>query len=217
MEPTITTFRPSSIVLQCGADSLGCDRLGAFNLSIAAHGECVRFIKSFGLPLMVLGGGGYTIRNVSRCWAYETSICTETDVPDALPPTPYDQFFYPDFKLHPPLTGRVENLNTRASLEKIRIQIRETLRYLNGAPSVQMQEIPPDLTGWLESEERNAEEKEEESVGTGRAGDARLEDGHRARNDFYDAERDGEGERVSMGGGGAAGRSKGKARATILK
>jgi histone deacetylase HOS2 len=67
MEPTITTFRPSSIVLQCGADSRGADRLGAFNLSIAAHGECVRFIKSFGLPLMVLGGGGYTIRCVSCC------------------------------------------------------------------------------------------------------------------------------------------------------
>ena len=24
--------------LQCGADSLGCDRLGCFNLSISAHG-----------------------------------------------------------------------------------------------------------------------------------------------------------------------------------
>lgn len=66
MEPTITTFRPSSIVLQCGADSLGCDRLGAFNLSIAAHGECVRFIKSFDLPMLVVGGGGYTIRWVLR-------------------------------------------------------------------------------------------------------------------------------------------------------
>jgi acetoin utilization deacetylase AcuC-like enzyme len=44
-------------VLQCGADSLGCDRLGTFNLSIAAHGECVRYIKEFGLPLLVLGEG----------------------------------------------------------------------------------------------------------------------------------------------------------------
>jgi hypothetical protein len=77
-----------------------------------------------------------------------------------------------------------------------------------------MQEIPPDLTGWLESEERNAEEKDEEAAGTGKAGDARIEDGHRARNDYYDGERDGEGERVSTGGGG---RSKGKARASILK
>ena len=30
-------------------------------------------MKSFNLPLLVLGGGGYTIRNVSRCWAFETA------------------------------------------------------------------------------------------------------------------------------------------------
>jgi histone deacetylase HOS2 len=41
--------------------------------TITAHGECVRFIKSFGLPLMVLGGGGYTIRCVSCCpWRWRT-------------------------------------------------------------------------------------------------------------------------------------------------
>jgi histone deacetylase 3 len=33
-------------VLQCGADSLGCDRLGCFNLSIRGHGECVEYVKS---------------------------------------------------------------------------------------------------------------------------------------------------------------------------
>ncbi|KIK13912.1 hypothetical protein PISMIDRAFT_370254, partial [Pisolithus microcarpus 441] len=44
IEDTVTAFRPTAIVLQCGADSLGCDRLGAFNLSIAAHGECVNFV-----------------------------------------------------------------------------------------------------------------------------------------------------------------------------
>jgi hypothetical protein len=26
---------------------------------------------------MVLGGGGYTVRNVARCWTYETSICVD--------------------------------------------------------------------------------------------------------------------------------------------
>ncbi|KAL7984692.1 hypothetical protein Chor_003262 [Crotalus horridus] len=31
-------YQPTCIVLQCGADSLGCDRLGCFNLSIRGHG-----------------------------------------------------------------------------------------------------------------------------------------------------------------------------------
>ncbi|GBC16528.2 histone deacetylase 19 isoform X1 [Rhizophagus irregularis DAOM 181602=DAOM 197198] len=41
---------------------------------IKAHGECVRFIKSWQIPLLVLGGGGYRIPNVARCWTYETGI-----------------------------------------------------------------------------------------------------------------------------------------------
>lgn len=54
--------------LQCGADSLGCDRLGCFSLSIKGHGECVEYVKQFNVPLLVMGGGGYTVRNVARCW-----------------------------------------------------------------------------------------------------------------------------------------------------
>ncbi len=37
--------------------------------------RCLEFVKKFNLPLMVLGGGGYTVRNVARCWAYETGLC----------------------------------------------------------------------------------------------------------------------------------------------
>ncbi len=100
---TIQTFQPSVIVLQGGADSLGCDRLGCFNLSIRGHGDCVRFVHSFGLPVLMLGGGGYTIRNVSRCWAYETSILAQRPLSNDLPITPYHSQFSPDFKLHPPI------------------------------------------------------------------------------------------------------------------
>jgi len=57
MREVMGTYDPKVIVLQCGADSLAGDRLGLFNLSIAAHGECVRFMKSFGLPMVVTGGG----------------------------------------------------------------------------------------------------------------------------------------------------------------
>ena len=31
-------------------------------------------MKSYGIPLMMLGGGGYTVHNVARCWAYETGV-----------------------------------------------------------------------------------------------------------------------------------------------
>lgn len=206
MEPTITTFQPSSIVLQCGADSLGCDRLGCFNLSIAAHGECVRFIKSFNLPLLVLGGGGYTIKNVSRCWAYETAVLLDLHhtLPSSLPHTAYDDFFAPDWKLHPDLSAgrtRIENLNTRKGLEKIRVGILERLRFMHGAPSVGMTEIPPGLAPWLLLEEEGEEGDEEDGEG----GERRMEDGHRKGNEWFEGDKDREGdERISGYGNGGS-------------
>ena len=62
----INYYQPTAIVLQCGADSLANDRLGCFNLSIKGHRECVDFVKKFNIPTLVLGGGGYTVRNVAR-------------------------------------------------------------------------------------------------------------------------------------------------------
>jgi histone deacetylase 1/2 len=56
------------------------DRLGCFNLSLKGHADCVDFVMGFGVPTLVLGGGGYTLRNVPRCWAYETSIILDTPV-----------------------------------------------------------------------------------------------------------------------------------------
>lgn len=49
-----------------GADSLAHDRLGCFNLSMKGHGEAVEFMKSFNVPMLVTGGGGYTKHNVAR-------------------------------------------------------------------------------------------------------------------------------------------------------
>jgi len=37
-------------------------------------------MKAYNLPLLLLGGGGYTIRNVARCWTYETSIALNSDI-----------------------------------------------------------------------------------------------------------------------------------------
>ena len=39
----------------------------------AGHAECVDYMRRFNLPIVLVGGGGYTIRNVARCWTYETS------------------------------------------------------------------------------------------------------------------------------------------------
>ena len=60
-------YKPEAVVLQCGADSLAHDRLGKFNLTLHGHSQCVRKLKSCNVPLLLLGGGGYTTKNVARC------------------------------------------------------------------------------------------------------------------------------------------------------
>ena len=54
-------------------------------LLVLYNRECVKYMKEFGIPMMVLGGGGYTVRNVARCWTHETSIIVGEDINDELP------------------------------------------------------------------------------------------------------------------------------------
>lgn len=206
-------YRPTAIVLQCGADSLKGDRIGNFNLTLDGHAECVRFVRSLNVPVLVLGGGGYTIRNVARCWANETAVCIDPDtpLPNDIPYNDYLSHYAPDFTLHSPfatpssvplssvpatsssgaagsvvefyqgsdgntgtgcdpldaglsgsgaefpasvvqaasapasLSRSDANMNSKSYLENILSTVKKHIRCLEGAPSVQMQYIPPSI------------------------------------------------------------------------
>ncbi|OQV21621.1 Histone deacetylase 3 [Hypsibius exemplaris] len=144
MDKVMSFFQPSAIVLQCGADSLAGDRLGSFSLSIKGHGKCVEYMKKFHMPILVLGGGGYTVRNVARCWTYETSLLVDAELQNDLPINEYFEAFRPDFLLFPELQMN-ENQNTRQYLESIVRYVHENLRNLAHAPSVHMHDVPPEL------------------------------------------------------------------------
>ncbi|RFU25657.1 hypothetical protein B7463_g10685, partial [Scytalidium lignicola] len=148
----VEKFVPTAIVLQCGADSLAGDRLGRFNVQVQGHGACVSFCKSLGLPLLLVGGGGYTPRNVARAWAHETSIaigCDKTLNPIIPMHTPYRSHFRHETifpTLEQILGDPRPNKNTQKRLQEIIYSITEQLRFVNAAPSVQSSHIPPDLT-----------------------------------------------------------------------
>lgn len=74
LRAVMEAYRPDAIVLQCGADSLSGDRVGVFNLSSEGHGRCVSLVAQLGLPLLAVGGGGYTVKHTAELWAYETAI-----------------------------------------------------------------------------------------------------------------------------------------------
>ena len=152
-------YRPGAVVLQCGADSLAGDRLGCFNLSHKGHARCVEYVKKFGLPTLVLGGGGYTIRNVARCWAYETALLVDKPLHEDIPFNEYFDYYGPDYKMHVPSTN-MENMNSKEYLHKLKTKIIENLRHTQFAPSVQSHDVPRDL--FSSDDEHEEEDRLEE-------------------------------------------------------
>lgn len=158
-EPVITqvmeSYRPGAIVLQCGTDSLSGDKLGCLNLSMRGHANCIRFVKSFNLPLLLLGGGGYTMRNVSRAWAFETGLAAGYELGSDLPVNEYYDYFGPDFKLDV-RSSNMEDRNSVEYLERIKNVVMEHLREIGGPPGIQMSDPPR-----MPHDEEDTNEKED--------------------------------------------------------
>ena len=174
-EPVIAkineVFQPSAIVLQCGADSLAGDKLGCFNITMNGHANCVQFVRKLGIPFMLVGGGGYTVKNVARTWAYETACALgiEEEIDPNMPWNEYFEWFGPRYRLEV-VKNNMEDMNVKdGSLNKIRyvygplislgmpklanagIHNSETaLRHLSElrpAPSVGLQDVPSESIG----------------------------------------------------------------------
>merc|ERR1711939_1057076 len=141
----IEWYRPGAIILQCGADSLAEDKLGCFNLSMKGHADCVRYVKSFDIPFMILGGGGYTVRNVARTWAYETGVVLGEELQPYLPYNDYFEYYGPEFKLDVP-NNNMDNQNSKKYLDGILETVTEQLKNMPFAPSAQMQQVPHDIS-----------------------------------------------------------------------
>jgi histone deacetylase 1/2 len=190
-------FQPNAVVFQCGADSLVGDRLGSFNLSVRGHGDCVDYVRSFNVPMVVIGGGGYTIRNVSRCWTYETAVCVGRELPDELPFNEYFEYYGPEYRLHI-AASNMENRNDRGYLEKVQTKLFEALQELEIRPGVAIQ------TGARVDTPKAIEfDKDEDKDDP----DERVKDGDDVEKrahplEMYDGDRDQKGEEGGAGAGG---------------
>ncbi|KAJ1509445.1 Histone deacetylase 1 [Coelomomyces lativittatus] len=177
-------YRPAVVVLQLGADSVAGDKLGMFNVSMKGHGRCVEFLKRFQVPLLMLGGGGYTIRNVARVWTYETALAVGQSLPLQLPYNEFIRYYGPEYLLDVPATN-IPNTNTPAQLNKIISRIFEVLRQLPFAPSVPLQEVPKDPDCWRRNKGEGIVDEDDPDI--------RLSVGYRDRrvtreNEYSDSE-----------------------------
>ncbi|TKC40759.1 hypothetical protein EI555_019405 [Monodon monoceros] len=136
MSKVVEMFQVSAVVLHCGSDFLSGDQLDCFDSTIKGQAKCVEFVKSFNLPMLMLGGGGYTI-------IMSPAVALDMEIPNELSYNDYFEYFGPDFKFHISLSN-MTNQNTNEYLEKLKQRLFENLRMLTRIPGVQMQAIPED-------------------------------------------------------------------------
>ncbi|ETO06932.1 hypothetical protein RFI_30461 [Reticulomyxa filosa] len=154
IKPLMRKYQPNAVVLQCGADSLAKDRIGRFNLSSKGHGKVVEIMKSFLVPMLVIGGGGYNIKNVARCWCYETSILADVQISPQIPYTSFSRYYGPSFDLYVEARKDMENHNTTKSLQEILQKVLENIDKIEIAPNV----------AWLEHNTTSLLLRSEESL-----------------------------------------------------
>jgi len=144
MQKVMETYQPGAVVVCAGADSLSGDRLGCFNLSLEGHSNCIEFLGRFNVPMLVLGGGGYTMRNVARCWTYETGRLNGIDLPDQLPEGALQEYdYYMDTHKLRIATSNMKNANSKEQMEKIKEECLRNLSKMPAAPSVPFSCPPP--------------------------------------------------------------------------
>jgi len=83
--PLVAQTRPDALVLCCGADCLAGDPLSSMELSNVTLWDAVDQFIGLGLPIVILGGGGYNPWTVARYWAGMWGRICGREIPVTLP------------------------------------------------------------------------------------------------------------------------------------
>ncbi len=83
--PLIKAFKPDFLVTQLGVDTMATDPLTHLELTTNGFTRMIELMKGWSVPWVALGGGGYDIGNVARCWSLAFAIMAGVDLPDKLP------------------------------------------------------------------------------------------------------------------------------------
>ena len=95
------------------------------------HANCVEFVRALNIPLVLLGGGGYTVKNVARAWTYETACALgiQNEISRDLPFNEYFEWFGPRYRLEVP-ANNMDDLNKRDGY-------LQSVKYVSVLPSLQ--------------------------------------------------------------------------------
>ena len=83
--PLIRAFAPDVLVTQLGIDSYHSDPITHLQLTSRGYVEVIREFAKLGLPWLALGGGGYDVGAVARCWSLAYGVMLGVEWPDRIP------------------------------------------------------------------------------------------------------------------------------------
>jgi acetoin utilization protein AcuC len=83
--PLIEAYKPDVIVTQLGVDTMASDPLAHLNLTTDGFCRMIERFRSFGIPWVALGGGGYDVSATARSWALAFGIMCGIEIPDEIP------------------------------------------------------------------------------------------------------------------------------------
>ncbi len=78
--PLIEKYDPDVIALEAGADTLSGDPLAHLNLTNNVMADIIVRLMRFNKPMLITGGGGYSIENTVRAWALVWAAMCGEDV-----------------------------------------------------------------------------------------------------------------------------------------
>jgi acetoin utilization protein AcuC len=83
--PLLRAFAPDVLVTQLGIDSYHNDPLTHLRVTSRGYVEAVREFAKLGIPWLALGGGGYDLSAVARCWTLAYGVMLDAEWPDQIP------------------------------------------------------------------------------------------------------------------------------------
>lgn len=81
------------------------------------------------VPVLMVGGGGYTLRNIARAWTYETSCALGIEIDNQIPDNKYSTYFHPENALQTRVSN-MENMNSIDEMDSIIQKITNNLKQL---------------------------------------------------------------------------------------
>ena len=96
--PLLRAFAPDVLVTQLGIDSYHSDPITHLQLTSRGYVQVIREFAGLGLPWLALGGGGYDLSAVARCWALAYGVMLGVEWPDRIPDALAGQYATPNLR-----------------------------------------------------------------------------------------------------------------------